>query len=79
MVKWYDKGLGVADSSTNYNSNSSVIAENMADFSVSNAYPWARQLTGMTIPRGSSTTYYVWVKRGSASKSTIYLMYRRIL
>ena len=73
------KGLGVADNSTNYNSNSSVIAENTADFSIPNAYPWARQLTGMTIPRGSSTTYYVWVKRATASKNTVYLMYRRIL
>lgn len=72
-------GIGVADNSTNYNSNSTVIAENMADFSVSNAYPWARQLNGMTIPRSQDTRYYVWVKRGTASKNTTYLMYRRIL
>lgn len=72
-------GIGVADNSTNYNSNSTVIAENMADFSVSAAYPWARQVTGMTIPRSQDTRYYVWVKRGTASKNTVYLMYRRIL
>lgn len=72
-------GIGVADNSTNYNSNSTVIAENMADFSVPTAYPWARQVTGMTIPRSQDTRYYVWVKRGTASKNTVYLMYRRIL
>ena len=72
-------GIGIADNSTNYTTNSTIIAENIVEQSVANVALWARQVSGMTVLQDSNTTYYVWVKRASASKSKVYLMYRRIL
>ena len=70
--------IAVTDNNSSIGANSSIIAENAQEISQSNVYPWARSVTGMTVRHSSTNTYYIWVKRASASVSRVALAYRRI-
>lgn len=55
-----------------------TIAENSASYTAPTNKVWVRQVAGITASHDATNTYYVWVKRGSASSGLVRLAYRRI-